>query len=185
VPYMVECFLYDYGSKVAPRVTIVSKTEVIGDIGQQIERLFQSGWDDRSVAIVERVPAAAGDALQPVPSSVRIKKETANRVVVEAGIDEAGGYLVLLDSFSSDWRATVDGRGATIVRANGLFRAVRLNPGLHVVEFVYRPHAFLAGAAISAATVAILLGLLVFQGSSSRPLFGHFQPSDGRRSVLK
>jgi len=185
VPYMVECFLYDYGSKVAPRVTVVSKTEVIGDVGQQIERLFAGGWDNRSTAIVEYTSAAAGDALPPVPPSATIKKDTANRVVVEAGVDEAGGYLVMLDSFSSDWRATVDGRPATIVRANGLFRSVRLNPGLHVVEFLYRPRAFLVGAAVSAAALALMLGLLAFQGSSSRPLFGHFQPSEGRRSVLK
>jgi len=185
VPYLMESFLYDNGGKIAPRVAVVSKTEVIGDIGQQIERLFASGWDDRSTAIVESTPAAAGNALPPVPPSATIKKDTANRVVVEAGVDEAGGYLVMLDSFSSDWRATVDGGPATIVRANGLFRAVRLNSGLHVVEFLYRPRAFLVGAAVSAAALAMMLGLLAFQGSSSRPLFGHFQPSEGRRSVLK
>jgi hypothetical protein len=185
VPYLMESFLYDYGGKIAPRVAVVSKTEVIGDIGQQIERLFASGWDDRSTAIVESTPAAAGDALPPVPPSATIKKDSANRVVVEAGVDEAGGYLVMLDSFSSDWRATVDGGPATIVRANGLFRAVRLNSGLHVVEFLYRPRAFLVGAAVSAVALALMLGLLAFQGSSSRPLFGHFQPSEGRRSVLK
>jgi len=68
----------------------------------------------------------------------------------------------MLDSFSSDWRATVDGRPATIVRANGLFRAVRLNPGRHVVEFLYRPRAFLIGAAISAGALAMVIGLLAW-----------------------
>jgi uncharacterized iron-regulated membrane protein len=70
----------------------------------------------------------------------------------------------LLDSFSDDWRATVDGRPANIVRANGLFRGVRLNPGPHVVDFVYRPRAFLFGAATTAAALAVVMGLWVWPG---------------------
>jgi hypothetical protein len=162
VPYLMESFLFDYGSDVAPRVTVVSKTEVVGDIGQQIEALFTGGRDIRSTAIVEHQPAAAGDARSPVPPSATITADTANRVVVEAGVGEAGGYVVLLDSFSDGWRATADGHPATIVRANGLFRAVRLNPGRHIVEFLYRPGGFLVGAAASAAALLMVLGLLAW-----------------------
>ncbi len=165
---MLECFLFDYGSDVAPRVTVVSNVEVVGEIGQQIEKLFTAGWDSRSTAIVEHLPAAAGDARPPVPPSATITTDTANRVVVEAGIGEGGGYVVLLDSFSDDWRATADGKPATIVRANGLFRAVRLNPGPHVVEFLYRPRAFLIGAAASAAALAIVVGLLAWPALAGR-----------------
>ena len=168
VPYMLECFLFDYGSDVAPRVTVISNVEVVGEVGQQIEKLFTAGWDSRSTAIVEHLPAAAGDARPPVPRSAAIITDTANRVVVEAGVGEGGGYVVLLDSFSDDWRATADGKPATIVRANGLFRAVRLNPGPHVVEFLYRPRAFLIGAAASAAALAIVVGLLAWPALAGR-----------------
>ncbi len=162
VPFLIDSFLFDYGSEVAPRVMVVSKTEVVGDIGQQIDALFKGDWDIRSTAIIDHEPAAAGDARRPVPPSATITTDSANRVVVQAGAGEAGGYVVLLDSFSDGWRATVDGHPATIVRANGLFRAVRLNPGPHVVEFLYRPRAFLVGAAASAAGFAAVLGLLAW-----------------------
>ena len=162
VPYLMNSFLFDYDSQAAPRVTVVPKADVVGDVAQAIEALFTGGWDVRSTAIVEHEPAAAGDVQPPVLSSATITKDTANRVVVQAGVGEAGGYLVMLDSFSDDWRATADGHPATIVRANGLFRAVRLNPGPHVVEFVYRPRAFLAGAVASAASLALMLGLLAW-----------------------
>ena len=88
--------------------------------------------------------------------------------MVEAGIGESGGYVVLLDSFSDDWRAIADGKPATIVRANGLFRAVRLNPGPHVVEFLYRPRAFLIGAAASAGALVIVVGLLAWPALAGR-----------------
>ena len=170
VPYLMESFLFDYGGDVAPRVTVVSKAEVVGDSGRQIEALFTGGWDSRSTAIIDREPAAAGDARLPVPPTATITTDSANRVVVQAGAGEAGGYVVLLDSFSDGWRATVDGHPATIVRANGLFRAVRLNPGPHVVEFLYRPRAFLVGAAVSTAALIMVLGLLAW------PALANFKP---------
>jgi hypothetical protein len=168
VPYLMESFLFDYGSDVAPRVMVVSKREVVGDVGQQIEALFTRGWDIRSTAIIEHEPAAAGDARPPVAPSAAITTDTANRVVVQAGVGDAGGYLVLADSFSDDWRATADGHPATMVRANGLFRAVRLNPGPHVVEFVCRPRSFLVGAAASTAGLAMVLALLVWPALARR-----------------
>ena len=162
VPYLMNSFLFDYGNQAIPRVTMVSKTQVVGDIREEIETLFTDGRDGRSTAIIEYEPPAAGDVQQPVPPSAAITRDTANRVVVQAGAGEAGGYLVMLDSFSDDWRAIADGRPATIVRANGLFRAVRLNPGPHVIEFFYRPRAFLIGAAASVAALAVVFGLLVW-----------------------
>jgi len=86
--------------------------------------------------------------------------DRANRVVVNADVGMSGGYLVLLDSYSKDWRASVDGHPAEMVLANGLFRAVRLTSGRHVVEFAYRPTAFMLGAGISAVILAVLLVLL-------------------------
>ncbi len=162
IPYFTKSFLYDYGSAAAPRVMTVAGHEVVRDVGQQIERLFTAGWDVGSTAIVGHEPAAAGDAGPPLPPSATITADQPNRVVVEATAPESGGYLVLLDSFSDGWRATADGRPAIIVRANGLFRAVRLTPGSHVVEFLYRPRAFVIGAAGSAAALAVVVGLLAW-----------------------
>jgi hypothetical protein len=168
VPYLIDSFLFDYGNELAPRVMVVSKTEVVSDVGQQIDTLFTGARDIRSTAIIEREPAAAGDVRPPVPQSATITTDGANRVVVQAGAGEAGGYLVMLDSFSDDWRASADGHPATIVRANGLFRAVRLNPGPHVVEFIYRPRAFLVGAAASAAGLALVVGMLAWPARGRR-----------------
>ena len=81
-------------------------------------------------------------------------------LVVRAGAGAGGGYLVVLDSYADDWHATVDGHPARLVRANGLFRGVRLVAGKHTVEFSYRPRAFFWGAAGSAG--GLLLTLLLF-----------------------
>lgn len=77
------------------------------------------------------------------------------------GRARGGGFLVLRDSYDPNWHATVDGQEAPIVRANVIFRAVRLEPGSHSVEFEYRPRLLMIGAAVSLAAFALALGMLV------------------------
>ena len=48
---------------------------------------------------------------------------------------ETGGYLVLTDVFHAYWSATVDGTAAKIIPAFYAFRAVKVPPGLHKIEF--------------------------------------------------
>jgi hypothetical protein len=169
IPYFLESFLFDWGPDVAPRVSIVPHAQVVPDMEKQVNSLFEAGWDSHTTTLVERQPDAAGMLSPPVPPFARVVADSANRVVVEAGTDAEGGYLVLLDSYSPDWHASVDGRRADMVQANGLFRAVRLRPGRHVVEFAYRPRALAWGAAVSGAALAVTLGLL-FWPLRRRPL---------------
>jgi uncharacterized membrane protein YfhO len=51
----------------------------------------------------------------------------------------APGYLVLNDPYHPWWAAEIDGREVPILRANGLFRAVRVEPGSQRVRFIFRP----------------------------------------------
>ena len=79
-----------------------------------------------------------------------------NRVVVSAGLP-ADGYLLLLDSYNTDWHVDVDGMPATLMRGDALFRAVHLVPGEHAVTFTYHPSRMYLGAQISAATALALV----------------------------
>jgi uncharacterized membrane protein YfhO len=79
--------------------------------------------------------------------------DLAERVAADVNSD-AAGILVLADLNYPGWAATVDGRPAPILAADGYLRAVALSPGAHRVEFRYRPVSLYAGAALS------LLGLV-------------------------
>ncbi len=76
---------------------------------------------------------------------------------------EAGGLLVLLDSYARGWRATVNGDPARIYPADAAFRAVEVLPGTAEVRFVYRPLSVGAGLALGAAGL-LWLAALLFRG---------------------
>jgi uncharacterized membrane protein YfhO len=71
-----------------------------------------------------------------------------------------------MDTYDPDWHVDVDGRPASLMRANGLFRAVHLTAGEHLVTFSYRPRRFYQGAAMTGLTA---LGLAMWSVWGTRP----------------
>ena len=70
----------------------------------------------------------------------------------------APGYVVLAESYAVGWRAAVDGGAAApVLRANGVFRAVRVPGGRHRVSLRYRPLSVAIGAGLS--VVGLLLAV--------------------------
>ncbi|HEX4385954.1 MAG TPA: YfhO family protein, partial [Myxococcales bacterium] len=61
----------------------------------------------------------------------------------------SGGYAVLADEYAAGWTAAVDEEPAAISRADVLLRAVRVGPGAHRVDFVYRTPLLRTGIFIS------------------------------------
>jgi len=76
--------------------------------------------------------AASGE-----PEAIIVRYE--NTIVEVAVNAPRAGYLVLSDVWHPWWRATVDGRGAAIRRANVMFRAVSIPAGRHRVRFEFHP----------------------------------------------
>ncbi len=66
--------------------------------------------------------------------------------------------LVLNEFLEPAWRATLDGRKASVFRVNGNQMAVRIPAGDRVVEFHYRPRSLTTGLGLA---VAGLIALLV------------------------
>ena len=135
-----------------PRSYVVAGVRV-GDGPQAWRILSDPGFDP-----AREVVLPAGVEIPPAGEAVggsRILELRHDRVRLEADLRQPG-YVVLSDTYDPGWTATVDGRPSRVERANGAFRAVRLEAGRHLVEMVYRPASVVAGAALSA--VSLLAG---------------------------
>jgi hypothetical protein len=114
-------------------------------------------FDLRREALVDEgePEASARDGFQ---GAARVVERRSDALVVEAELNRPG-LLVVLEAFRAGWRANVDGAPVPVIRANLIFRGVRLGPGRHRVRMAYRPWAPMIGATISALSVLAWLGL--------------------------
>jgi MYXO-CTERM domain-containing protein len=86
---------------------------------------------------------------------VRIAELFADRLVLDVDL-ERPGVVVAVDAWDPGWRASVDGRPARVLQANGVFRAVAVPAGRHTVRMLYRPRSVVLGAATSAGGLLVL-----------------------------
>lgn len=117
-----------------------------------------TGLDPAATVLVEGCSAcSAADEAGPAGTvgPVRWGPSSAT-VVVDA---RRPAVLVLSQAWAQGWSATVDGRPAPVVRADGIVSGVPVPAGTHRVELAHRAPGLRAGVAISAATLVLLVGL--------------------------
>ncbi len=68
-------------------------------------------------------------------------------------------WLLITDTWYPGWRATVNGKPAPLLKANGAFRAVPVPSGEAVVEMRFMPRSFQLGALLSVLSLTVLGGL--------------------------
>jgi hypothetical protein len=131
---------------------------VVGGASVRTDRDVLSAFLDPAFDPLQEVLLSEGRPLphRDVDGSAKIVEDGADRVRIEVTL-KSDGYLVLLDSYDPNWRATVDGSEARVRRANLAFRAVELPPGRHVVELRYRPWALSLGLAVSGLSLGAAL----------------------------
>lgn len=113
----------------------------------------------RNVPVLEGVRESPKIAVPPASSKVEFISDRDEQVGMRANVKQSG-YLVLDDSYYPGWEATIDGHSAMIVPANENFRAIAVTPGVHLIDFRYRPTSFRIGAILSVLTlIAVFVGL--------------------------
>jgi hypothetical protein len=127
------------------------------------QTVFLEGWDGQAP------PTASPSGFDK--ERAHVVEERPNRVVVETKAGQPG-YLVLADVWYPGWGCTVDGRPATVYRADYLFRAVELPEGEHTVEFTFDPDSYRRGRVVSLVALAGVLVLLLV-GLVRKRLRGH------------
>jgi hypothetical protein len=169
-----------------PRAFLVHAARVVA--GEAAEQRALAQLDPRRWALVDRAPSISSlpvDSSSPIdPARVVLATRDALRIETDA---TTAGVLVLSEAFYPGWSATVDGRPATLLRADYAFRGVALEAGPHRVELRYRPKPVYLGLGISAAALLVLLVLALGAGlgaGSKRPKSGKPPTRKGGAPVL-
>ena len=144
-------YLYE-NTHVLPRAFVLYRAEPVIGPEEALARLKEA--DPRQVAFVEGGAALTGQSTATL-SEALVTLYTPDSITVRVTL-ERPGVLILSEVWYPGWEARADGQPLPIYRADGLLRAVYLQPGTHTIVFNYAPGTVKAGLALS------VLGWLVF-----------------------
>jgi hypothetical protein len=140
-----------------PRAFVVGHVVQAASDDEALRQLADPEFDVTRQAVVQGSPVAL-PADAAASREVRVTERTNGRVVLRAKLAHSG-LLVISEGYYPGWRVTVDGVEAPVIRANVMMRGVALAAGEHEVEFRFRSRPIEIGAAISIATLALLIVL--------------------------
>lgn len=137
-----------------PRAYIVHKSIVEKEPTRALKRLADRGFDPMVEVILEEdIPIPTGHSFTAKANILRYRNTFA---AIETQ-SNAAGILVFLDSHYPGWKAYVNGKETSIVKANHFYRAIAVPQGQHLVEFKYEPLSFKIGLIISSITLFSIL----------------------------
>jgi|GEM_PF-2141642 hypothetical protein len=142
--------------------TVESEQELLVVLEELFRPLIEEGFEGGTFVEValpapEQLVVNAGGT--DVADSVTLLERTAHRVTVRVKQARAG-LVVFSDSWTPDWKATVDGRPGKVVPANLFMRAVPCPAGEHTISVYYQSDSFERGSIVS--LVSLLVCLMLF-----------------------
>jgi hypothetical protein len=152
-----------------PYAYLASRIRVVPDERAARQRLQELKLEEVGEVMVEDtagLPAEVASASNGQPlaeaevASVSVVANIPGTIRVRLHADKPR-LLVVNESWSSGWRARVDGSDTPIYRANYLAQGVVVPSGEHEVVFTYDPPIFKVGLAVSGLSLLGWLGLLV------------------------
>ncbi len=134
---------------------------VVATEEEALATMAEGRVDLRHTVLLSKEPAvkpAPGDSAE-----VTIERRGNKEIALAVNLDRPG-IVVVSEAYYPDWKATVDGTPAEILRANHAFRALALTAGRHEIVMRYDTALLKEGATISVtalvATVLALVGSL-------------------------
>jgi hypothetical protein len=168
-------------ARVLPRAYVVHQAQCVPDETRTLEKLLEPSFNPATAVVLSAPHVDKADVLPRSDHEqeiVEVQVYEPERVVVHASLEE-DGFLVVSDTNYPGWKVWVDGTQGSILSANLLMRAVRLDKGDHLVEFRYEPASFRRGSAISLSFLAgVLLAGIVGALRKGHAMAGRKRPRD-------
>jgi membrane protein YfhO len=146
--------------EVLPRVWIVHETALVRNASEVNYYVRAPDFDLRRRAPIEApVPRLA--TCDPTAETIQFSSRNPQSYALQAQL-ACDGMLIVGESYTPGWKATIDGKPAEIRQVYGALRGVVVPQGTHSIRMKYRPRSVIFGAALTLTGVLgiCILGLL-------------------------
>jgi hypothetical protein len=148
----------------------------VRDQAAALQSIADGGVPD-GVVLLEGLAAPTGEPA-PAPVPLHLVRDRPEAITATAEQPRAG-WVVVRELADPGWRALVDGRRAATATADGMFLAVPVEGGRHVVQLEYRPREWLLAGWLAA------LGAVAFLGCTVASLRRPAAPPDRSGRLVK
>jgi hypothetical protein len=107
-------------------------------------------------------PARPAPSTSPAQAQLAYHRDSSDIITVDL-TTAAPGFLRILEAWDPGWSATIDSNPAAPIPADGVFLALPIPPGSHRIIFRYSTPGAATGAAISLASLILLVILLALK----------------------
>ena len=156
----LNSFVY-YNSAYFPRVFMIGKARAFPDERELLEQLDQ--LNPRKNILIGQLPEGYREPLEASFSSNEAKllhySPSYIKVLTKA---EQNKFLVLSDTYSPYWKATIDKTTAPVLKINYGLRGLYVPKGEHQVEFFSHFYPFYWGLSVTCITLSVLLAWVWF-----------------------
>ena len=140
-----------------PRAKLYSQWQVNTNDDTTLATLANPAFDPAQTVVVSSAIPSPVAGTNSHAGTVDFVNYSPKRIQLKASVAQPA-VLLLNDKFDPDWKVTVNGQSAEVLRCNFLMRGVYLTPGEHLIEFRYAVSA--RPLFVSLAAIVIGLGLL-------------------------
>jgi hypothetical protein len=156
-----------YRGESQPRVWTVHQVLAVKNFQQLFAELAHPLDELRSKAVL----IGAAPTLDSCGGGDHVRSLAHGQSVVAVKVQMAcRGMLILADTFTPGWTATVDGHPAAIYQTYGAVRGVVVPAGDHRVDFRYRPMSVFLGLGLTALGTMLLAAMWIFARLGGRRL---------------
>lgn len=159
-------------SRAYPRFFLVGAVVGSRDVSDAARMIHEREVDPSRVAVVldadlGHFAELAGPATSNELGTVELLEYLPNEIRLRVRASRPA-VLVATETYWHDWRATVDGEPARLVRADGVFRAIAVAAGVHEVRMFIVPEQLYLGAAVSGVGLLLTAFCLLWPGARRR-----------------
>jgi len=153
--------LYVYQNEnLLPRAFLVGNVKTVRDRRQILQELKSDSFDPTEYVILEDEfdkPLSEKNSFE----EANLTYYSPNKIIIETS-QEKPGILFISEIWQPGWNARDNLELTEIYRANYIFRAIYLPPGVHKIEMYYDPLPFKLGMVISGLALVLIISLLIY-----------------------
>ncbi len=147
-----------------PKAKLYASWQTITDPKEVLKKLTSPEFDPHASVIVQEDVGAAAASNSTNAGTVEFVNYTPKHIELLANV-ETKALLLLNDKYHPDWKVSVDGKPAKLLRGNYIMRVVALEPGEHSIVYKFEPPITTLYVTVAAIGVGLLLCGFLFVSS--------------------